>query len=71
MTEDGTQSSATVLASNVFLDLNEDGREEILQYCFFRISSHERMYYWSTFLAALFNSPLLVAEMSVFPKMST
>lgn len=35
MTEDGTRSPTTVLDSNVFLDFNEDGREQILPHCSF------------------------------------
>lgn len=38
MTENGTQMTPTVLASNVVLDLKEDRQEENLQHCFLHIS---------------------------------
>jgi len=71
MTEDGTQSSAIALASNVFLDLDEDGREEILQYCILSYivirKDKEPLGY---IFAVLFHSPLLVAEMPLFSNTS-
>lgn len=71
MTENETQMTPTVLASNVILDLKDGRKEENIEHCLFHISLYERIKnYWSVFLAASLHSPLQVAEMSVLPKTS-